>query len=150
MLRPKKFIPSLAIAMMALSGCGDDGGGGDGGAAGDGGTGGGGAAGGEGGGNGGARNVCTDPDEAVEAFCRTFETICSPGGTQEDVDECVAYTNYDLEPLRLDEPECVEALTTYFCCISNQDCEDIRVEVGCDDEATEFYDTCVPEVSITI
>ena len=62
----------------------------------------------------------------------------------------MADTDYALEPLRLDEPECVEALTSYFCCISNLDCEDVRAGTGCDDEVARFDDACTPEVSTTI
>ena len=158
MLRPKKFIPSLAIAMMALSGCGDDGGGnaggnggaggtgGTGGSGGDGGTAGGGGDGGSGATGGGAANVCTTIDGALEAFCSTAVIRCGDGG-EIDVQDCVELYQEEIQLYYpLDDPDCVDALVALYCCGSNLSCEDFDVGSGCDAEFDLVYAECVPEV----
>ncbi|MBW2551557.1 MAG: hypothetical protein JRE73_12520, partial [Deltaproteobacteria bacterium] len=97
MFRPKKTIPKLAVAMLALTGCGGDGGtGGTGGTAGNGGT---------GGGDGG------NFDASLSAFCMNVASCF--GYTAQ---ECTNYYNNVMPNYYDIDSECEAALISYFDC----------------------------------
>jgi len=131
MLIPKKTIPSLAVSMLALTGCGGNGGtSGTGG--GPGGTGGAGATGGAGGNGGNGISA------AFEAFCmRRAECSYYP------FEDCITYFTEVILPSSNLDPDC-QALVTYFECGSRLTCEEILVfETGCENEYNAAIGTCV-------
>lgn len=117
MLNPKKTIPKLAVAALALAGCGDSSGG-DGGS---GAVGGAGGAGGEG-----------EPT-TFEAYCMRLRE-CNPEP---------APIPSVCEDAGLPEG-CEERLESYFLCRIEADCEDIY---ACEDEAdmTDILDCLSPQ-----
>lgn len=132
MLSPKKTIPSLAAAVLALTGCGGDsspngtGGsganGGTGGSAANGGTGGSGANGGTGG-NGG--NGLAD---ALNAFCMRVAD-CYAEYTAQD---CIDYYN-TIFPSEL-SAACQAAIISYFDCGIELSCDELAMySNSCDD-----------------
>ena len=114
MFNPKKTIPKLAVAMLALTGCGDDNGGN----------------GGEGGNGGGGGTGGTAPDFAasLDAFCMNIAP-CSDYFT---VAGCTAYyvavNNYN------NSSSCTAALISYFDCSATKTCEEIFYDYACLDE----------------
>jgi hypothetical protein len=135
MLTPKKAIPSLAVAMLALTGagCSDDGGGGPGTGA----TGGAGATGGSGatGGTGGGL------ENALNAFCMKVAECFSQYTT---VEVCLDSYN-DRIP---DDPDlsCQAALISYFDCGLALSCDALGMDGNsCDDEFAAIGETCFPD-----
>ena len=126
MFRPKKTIPKLAVAMLALTGCGGDGGNGGGGN-------GGGGDGGTGGGDGG------NFDASLNAFCMKVAS-CYGYPAQ----ECVDYYNNVLPDYYNIDSECEAALISYFDCGASNTCG--QIDAGaCDDEYyAVFDDHCTP------
>jgi hypothetical protein len=124
MFRPKKTIPKLAVAALALTGCGGDGGGGAAGMGGTGGTGGAGGTGGTGGGNG--------FDASLSAFCMNVDVPCW-GYTME---ECTSY--YNDANNHNDNAQCTAALISYFDCASSKTCAEI-FDYACYAEYTAIW-----------
>ena len=123
MLTPKKTIPSLAVTMLALTGCGGD--------AATNGTGGSGATGGAGGnGGGGLAN-------ALSTFCMKVAG-CYENYT---VEECTNY--YDtVFPPNLDS-NCEAAIISYFNCGTALSCEELMMySNSCDDEFDAITAAC--------
>lgn len=118
MFRPKKTIPKLAVAMLALTGCGGDGDNGDGGT---------------GGGDGG------DFDASLNAFC--MNTAACWDGT---VQGCVNYYENTM-PIYYDiDAECEAALISYFDCGAPKTCAEIRAGACFDLYDAVFYEHCSP------
>jgi hypothetical protein len=114
MFRPKKTIPKLAVAMLALTGCSGDGGDGGGGSAGNGM----GGNGGEGmGGNGGQ---AVDFSASLNAFC---QNVAPCPQYQLPVQGCINYYN-EVNQYNADA-NCTAALLTYFDCGATNTCDDI-------------------------
>ena len=117
------MIPKLAVAALALTGCGDGGTDGNGGTAGDGGT----------------KDAL---GEALDAFCVKL-VECFPT-YYNTVGECVAdLTNYydiggDVSS------QCAAALTSYLQCGEALTCPELANQDGnsCDDEWYAAYDVC--------
>ena len=131
MFRPKKIIPKLAVAMLALTGCGDDGGGGTGGSGASGGSGGSGGTGGSDGGN---------FDASLNAFCMKVGPCF--GYTAQ---ACINYyTNVMPNNYNIDA-ECEAALITYFECGAPKTCDDL-VAGACDDEYYAVFDDYCDEL----
>ncbi len=142
-MRPKKAIPPIAAAILALTGCGDSadeaqfGEGGMGGAAGVGGVAGVGGAAGSGGaaaaggaaGTGGGVGVDSGGDlpTAIETFCMT-QLDCA---YTEDLARCVE-SNLGTRIVEVATEPCELALASYFDCLSSLGCERI---LSCEDEA---------------
>jgi hypothetical protein len=124
MFRPKKTIPKLAVAMLALTGCGGDGGNGGTGGNGTGGTGGG------GGGN---------FDASLAAFCMNswpcFDLT---------VAGCINYYN-EVMPIYYDiDSDCEAALLSYFDCGASTSCNELLAG-ACDGlYDAVFYEHCTP------
>jgi hypothetical protein len=139
MFNPRRMIPKLAVAALALTGCGDGVTDGNGGTAGDGGTAGNGGTAGTAG-NGGSGGTNGALGEALDAFCVKL-VQCTFYDT---VGECVTYlTNYydlgdDISS------ECAAALTSYFQCGEALSCPELESIYGnsCDDEWYAAYDVC--------
>lgn len=126
MLRPKKTIPSLTVAMLALTGCGGDGNGGDGGNGGTGGT----------GGNGG-----DGLEASLQAFCMNG-VECTNGGTT--VDACIDYYNSLIAEYNV-TPTCEAALISYFDCAAALSCSEFVMDPNsCTDEYYAIFDDCLP------
>lgn len=131
MFNPRKVIPKLAVAALALTGCGESGDLGDLiGTGGDGGTSGTSGAGGTGG-TGGTSGALA---ASLEAFCvKVVE--CFPGdydSTQGCVDYLTAYYGLDGEL----SSECEAAAISYFQCGAPLTCAELTNPEGnsCDDE----------------
>ncbi len=129
MLTPKKVIPSLAVAMLALTGagCGDDGGN-------TGATGGSGATGGTGGTPGdGLAN-------ALSAFCMKVAECYA-----DTVRECLDYYNNDIFPYYDIDSNCEAAIISYFDCGAALSCPEMMADPNnCDDEFDAIFDVCDP------
>ncbi len=137
MFNPRRMIPKLAVAALALTGCGDTGStndiGGTGGTAGTGGTGGSSGTGGTSGtgGSGGTNGTLAG---SLEAFClKVVECFPSYYTTSQ---ECVSYlsTYYGLDgPI---SAECEAAAISYFQCGAPLTCQELDGTGGnsCDDE----------------
>lgn len=124
MFKPKKTIPKLAVAALALTGCSSDGGGGTagmGGAAGMGGTGGSGGGG--------------DFDSSLNAFCMEVDNPCW-GYT---VESCTAYYNA-VNDYNADA-QCTAALISYFDCGPPKTCDEVRAG-ACAAEYNAMWDVC--------
>jgi hypothetical protein len=120
MFRPKKIIPKLAVAMLALTGCGDDGGG----------TGGSGAPG--TGGTGGADG--DNLNKALSTWCMTLGECFPNVDYNESVETCVAY-HVDLYGLDASiSAACEAAAISYFECGDDLTCADFYDYNDCDDE----------------
>jgi len=135
MLTPKKTIPSLAMAMLALTGCGSDansGAGGSGASGGAGGT----------GGSGGTAGTGGDGLAAsIRAFCMTA-VECFPGYT---LNECINYYN-SLVSDYVVTPACEAAAASYFNCGSELSCAELDAsQNSCDDEFDAIFEVCVPK-----
>ncbi len=126
MFEPKKAIPKLAVAALALTGCGSDGG-----AAG--GTGGTGATGGTGG-TGGDGDFAT----SLSAFCMNAAPCW--GYTPE---ECAGYYNQVNEVNN--DAQCTAALISYFDCGAAETCDDILAG-ACDAEYYAVWDGTCSEI----
>jgi hypothetical protein len=113
MFRPKKIIPKLAVATLALTGCGDDGGGGTGGS---------------GGSDGG------DFDASLNAFCMNVAPCY--GYTAQ---ACINYYKDDLPNNYNVDAECEAALITYFDCGAPKTCDQIQAG-ACDAEYYAAFD----------
>jgi hypothetical protein len=116
MFRPKKTIPKLAVAMLALTGCGGDDGNGTGGT------------GGTGGGDGG------NFDASLNAFCMNVAPCY--GYTAQ---ECIDYYNNDLPNKYNVDGECEAALISYFECGASKTCNEVLAG-ACDDEYYAAFD----------
>ncbi|MGB8332372.1 MAG: hypothetical protein WCE62_19770 [Polyangiales bacterium] len=126
MFNPKKTIPKLAVATLALTGCGSDG-------SGNGGAGGMGGAGGTGGMGG------TGPDFAasLSAFCMNVAPDCIPDYSAQD---CINYYT-QLNEYNANA-NCTAALISYFDCGASKTCNQILVDGACDDEYYAAFDVC--------
>jgi len=113
MFNPKKTIPKLAVAMLALTGCGDDNGGN----------------GGEGGNGGGGGTGGTAPDftASLDAFCMNVAP-CFDYTAAACTAYYVAVNNYN------NSSSCTAALISYFDCGATKTCNEILVDGACDDE----------------
>ncbi len=133
MLRPKKTIPKLAVAVLALTGCGGDGNNGTGGSGGSGATGG-------TGGNGG--NALSN---ALQAFCMKIVDCYSDLYPDYTVQDCVdLYNNGYLANYNLDA-NCEGAIVSYFNCGTALSCNEIMADSNsCDDEFYAIFDACEP------
>ncbi|MGB5695035.1 MAG: hypothetical protein WBM46_05245 [Polyangiales bacterium] len=128
MFTPKKTIPSLAVAMLALTGCGGDG---------NTGTGGSGASGGSGGSGGSDGNGLA---AALQAFCMKA-VECFPGYTLQD---CVNYYNSQIAMYDV-TPACEAAATSYFNCGAALSCAELDMyNNSCDDEFDAIFNVCMP------
>lgn len=114
MFRPKKTIPKLAVAALALTGCGSSDGGNGGGT---GGTAGSGGSGGDG-----------DFANSLSAFCMSVASCW--GYTAQ---ECTFYYNQVNDSN--DSPQCTAALISYFDCGAGKNCDQV-LGGACD---TEYY-----------
>ena len=129
MFRPKKTIPKLAVAMLALTGCGGDGGNGDGGNGGNGMGGNGGTGGGDGG----------NFDASLNAFCMNAAPCF--GYTAQ---ECTNYYNNVMPDYYNIDSQCEAALISYFDCGASKTCNEV-LRGACDDEYyAVFDDHCTP------
>ena len=119
MFSPKKTIPKLAAAVLALTGCGDDGGGG---------TGGSGATGGSGGSDGPNLN------DALSAWCMNLAECFPNSPYYQPTDYCVSYhlTYYGLDGTP--SAACEAAAISYFVCSTGLACADFYADNECDDE----------------
>ncbi|MCZ6807356.1 MAG: hypothetical protein O7F08_10410 [Deltaproteobacteria bacterium] len=103
MLSPKRVIPSLAVAMLPLTGTGcssDDGGG---------------------------TNGSDDLTNSIRAFCMTL-IACYPD-YYDSVDDCGAYFDDILQNYIGTVPEgCVNVLASYFYCLSGLTCDELAIE----------------------
>ena len=129
MFNPKKTIPKLAVAVLALTGCSDSGGGGGSAGAGPGGAGGDGGAGGAGG-------MAPDFSASLNAFCMNVAPDCFPNYSAQD---CINYYNAfnDFN----DSAECTSALISYFDCGASKTCNQIFAG-ECDAEFYATFDVC--------
>ena len=137
MLDPKKVIPKLAVAALALTGCGGDGGtppvgtGGTGGAGGTGGTGG------TGGGNGSLT-------ASLQAFCVKL-VECFPGYYQ-SAEQC---TNYLINYYGFDgevSAACEAAAISYFDCGTQLSCPELDAySNSCEDEFGAAVQACTTQ-----
>ena len=98
MFKPKKTIPKLAAAALALTGCGGDGGG----------TGGTGGTGGD-----------NEFDTSLSAFCMNVDVPCY-GYTMQ---QCTVYYNAVID--YNNDPQCTAALISYFNCGATKTCDQI-------------------------
>jgi len=129
MFRPKKTIPKLAVAMLALTGCGGDGGNGGGGSGGNGMGGDGGTGGGDGG----------NFDASLNAFCMNAAPCF--GYTAQ---ECTNYYNNVMPNYYNIDSECEAGLISYFDCGASKTCNEV-LSGACDDEYyAVFDDHCTP------
>ena len=137
MFNPRRVIPKLAVAALALTGCGETGSpsdfGGSGGSGGTSGTGGSSGAGGTSGtgGSGGTNGTLAG---SLEAFCLKV-VECFPG-YYTNTEDCVSYlaAYYGLDgPL---SSECEAAAISYFQCGAPLTCQELDGTGGnsCDDE----------------
>jgi hypothetical protein len=129
MLRPKKLIPPLAGAMLALTGCGDDGNTGGGGSGGSGGSGG------TGGSEGG------ELANAIGAWCMQLRDCFPP--YYQDTERCissnVAYYGLDGDIVAA----CETAAISYFECGADLSCEQLDLFYNdCDDAWNDAVDNC--------
>ncbi len=133
MFTPKKTIPKLAVAMLALTGCGGDGNNGTGG------SGGSGASGGTGG-NGG-----NGLSSSLQAFCMKIVDCYQEIYPDYTVQDCVNfYNNGYLANYNLDA-NCEGALVSYFNCGTGLTCDEIMANSNsCDDEFDAIFDICEP------
>jgi hypothetical protein len=133
MLVPKKTIPKLAVAALALTGCGGDGNGG--GAAGNSGTGGAAGSGGSAGSGGGSASI----EASIEAFCMKLVECNYYVNTS----VCVAYLTYYYG---LDDEltaECESAAISYFDCGTLLTCAELgAMSNSCDDEFIAAAQAC--------
>lgn len=139
MLNPKKTIPALITAALALTGCEpDDDPPGDGGSGGDGGTGGTGGVGGVGGAGGGLSEAVVN---ALRGFCmKVNECYPEDGYTLE---ECVDYyTNYYAPYFDLDNPDCESALVSYLDCNAALSCVEFTMFPNSCEADGEALDPC--------
>ena len=120
MFNPKKTIPKLAVAMLALTGCGGDGGGGNGGAGGIGGAGG-------APGNGGAGGGGADFDASLNAYC--MKAPCF----DYTAEVCIDY--YNALNVYNDNANCTALLISYFDCGATKTCNQL-FQGDCD---VEYY-----------
>lgn len=152
MFNPKRVIPKLAVAALALSGCGETdnpngfgftgGTGGTGGSAGTGGTGGSSGTGGTGGTSGTGGTNGTTLASSLEAFCMKL-IDCFPG-YYDDTADCVSYltTAYALDgPI---SSECEAAAISYFQCGAALTCPELEDVEGnsCVDEFEAAAQVC--------
>ena len=114
MFNPKKTIPKLAVAMLALTGCGDD----DGNGAGTGGAGGGGA----------------DFDASLNAYCMNAAP-CFDYTAETCINYYNAVNNYN------DNAQCTAAQITYFDCGATKACNQL-FQGACDDEYSALWTVC--------
>jgi len=115
MFRPKKMIPKLAVATLALTGCGGDTNNGAGGS----------------GGNGISDNLTN----ALNSWCMALVDCYSELYPDYTVQECIAYaTDYYGLDLGI-TAACDAAATSYFECGSDLPC----------DQLTTLYNDCDPE-----
>lgn len=112
MFKPKKTIPKLAAAALALTGCGGDGdGGGMGGTGGD-----------------------SQFDTSLSAWCMSVGASCY-GYT---VQACTAY--YNVVNDSNNDPQCTAALISYFDCGATKNCDQIY-EDACLAEYAAIWDS---------
>jgi hypothetical protein len=123
MFRPKKTIPKLAVAMLTLTGCGDDGGGGTGGS----------------GGGGMSANLTN----ALNAWCMKLVPCYLEDYPDYTVQECI---DINTEFYGLDtgiSAACDAAATSYFQCGSMLMCDMLTARNNdCDPEFYAANDVC--------
>ena len=114
MFNPKKTIPKLAVAMLALTGCGDD----DGNGAGTGGAGGGGA----------------DFDASLNAYC--MKAPCF------DYTAEVCNDYYNALNVYNDNARCTALLISYFDCAATKTCNQLLYSDACLNEYNAAWAVC--------
>jgi len=120
MLTPKKTIPSLAVTMLALTGCGSNGGDGAGGSGGSGGS---------------------SLEASIRAFCMNA-VECFTGYT---LDECINYYNSLVTDYNL-TPACEAAAISYLDCGAALSCAEFSSDDNsCSDEFDAIDEHCVPK-----
>jgi hypothetical protein len=138
MLTPKKAIPTLAVAVLALTGCGDSTPSGGGGSAGTGGTGG---TAGMGGGGGTGGSLPDALANALRSFCMNV-LACDSQTTYASVDDCAETYAADYASYILGNPNCEVAVTAFLECGGDLNCNDFLMETGCDDEYAAAATAC--------
>jgi hypothetical protein len=126
MFNPKKTIPKLAVAMLALTGCSGDGAGGNGGAGGIGGAGG-------AGGNGGAGGGGADFNASLNAYC--MKAPCFDVTAQYCIDYYNDVNNYN------NNAQCTALLISYFDCGATKTCDQLLAG-ACDNEYYAAWAVC--------
>lgn len=140
MLTPKKVIPSLAVAILALTGCGSttDAPGGSGGSGGAAGTGGSGGSGGTGG------SIPEGLANSLRGWCMNYVDTC--GFTYySSVDECVSeiFEYYSQFIPNIDDPSCQAALMSYADCGAALSCQELdMLNNSCDDQYYAIDEPC--------
>jgi hypothetical protein len=140
MLTPKKVIPSLAVAILALTGCGSttDAPGGSGGSGGAAGTGGSGGSGGTGG------SIPEGLANSLRGWCMNYVDTC--GFTYYgSVDECVSeiFEYYSQFIPNIDDPSCQAALMSYLDCGAALSCQELdMLNNSCDDQYYASAEPC--------
>ncbi len=125
MFTPKKTIPKLAMAALAIAGCGGSDSNGGGGGSGSGGS---------GGSDGG--NLA----DSINAFCMKA-VECFPGYT---VQECTSYYNDLVAGYNLTQA-CEAAAISYFDCAAALSCAELDMSSNsCDDEFDAIFGACEP------
>ena len=123
MLRPKKMIPKLTVAMLALTGCGGDTNNGSGGS----------------GGNGISDNLTN----ALNSWCMKLVDCYSEAYPDYTVQECIAYATdqYGLDTGI--SAACDAAAASYFECGTNLMCDQLMMLYNdCDPEFNAAGDAC--------
>ncbi len=131
MFNPKKAIPTLAVGVLALAGCGGDS---NGGAAGSGGSSGSGGTSGTGGSTG-------DLQSALNSWCMKL-VDCFPG-YYAGVQDCVNYISEYYGIIGNLSPACEAAAASYFDCGSMLSCAELDMfSNDCDDEFDAASEAC--------
>lgn len=117
MFTPKKAIPPLGVAVVALTGCGGDG---------------------DNGGTGALR-------DALQAFCMKIVDCYSAMYPDYTVQDCVNFYNDERLANYNIDASCEAAAISYFNCGTGLSCQEIMADSNsCDDEFYAIFDACEP------
>ena len=133
MFRPRKTIPKLAVAMLALTGCGGDTSNGTAGSGGDAG------AGGNAGSGGAAGSGGNGTSSQLDAFCMKIDQCYAQYTTQ----DCIDYYNDEIFPVYNIDPNC-PAILSYFECGAQLSCPEIMAPSNSCDDEWDAIGTCIP------
>jgi hypothetical protein len=120
MLKPKRMIPKLAVATLALTGCGD----------------------GDTNGTGGAGGSGSNLENALSAWCMNLAGCFPNSKYYQPTEYCVSY---HLDYYYFDESTtaaCEAAGISYFMCSTGLECGDFYVDNECDALEDDFYNVC--------